>query len=151
MTVSTEIDIDHNELDRLLYQSGHGIVTNIVGSLAKRVAGRARQIVPVRTGRLRASIVAGPVQRTGPDSAAADVSADAPHAYFVHAGTKPHVIRAKRGRVLVFSWPGGPVQLRSPDGKFRFPKVNHPGTKSNPFLLRSLESEGTRAGFRVTS
>ncbi|MDP2811771.1 MAG: hypothetical protein Q8O34_16660 [Rhodocyclaceae bacterium] len=49
----------------------------------------------------------------------------APHAVFVHWGTRPHVIRPKNRKVL--RWPSG--------GAFAFArKVNHPGYKGDPWL-----------------
>lgn len=60
------------------------------------------------------------------------VTASAPHARFVHEGTRPHLIRVRPGKKsLRFFWlrVGGvvyPVQVR------------HPGTKANPFLNRAM-------------
>ena len=52
----------------------------------------------------------------------------APHALFVHWGTKPHVIRPKNKKVL--RWAAG--------GRFHFAKqVNHPGTKADPWFTRA--------------
>lgn len=54
------------------------------------------------------------------------------HAIYVHKGTPPHVIRARRpGGRLVFFWHkvGRVVKPQ---------KVNHPGTMANPFLERAL-------------
>lgn len=60
-----------------------------------------------------------------------------PYAHYVHGGTKPHVIRPKQpGGVLAFSVGGVMVFTR---------KVNHPGTKANPFYERAIDqSEGER-------
>lgn len=52
----------------------------------------------------------------------------APHALFVHWGTRPHVIRPKDKQAL--RWVSG-------DG-FAFAKiVHHPGYKGDPYLLRA--------------
>lgn len=52
----------------------------------------------------------------------------APHALFVHWGTKPHVIRPKNKKVL--RWAAG--------GKFFFAKkVNHPGNAPDKWLERA--------------
>lgn len=52
----------------------------------------------------------------------------APHAVFVHWGTRPHVIRAKNKKAL--RWVKG--------GAFAFAKaVNHPGTKADPWMVRA--------------
>jgi hypothetical protein len=52
----------------------------------------------------------------------------APHALFVHWGTRPHVIRPKKKKAL--RWPAG--------GRFVFAtKVAHPGYKGDPWLVRA--------------
>ena len=49
---------------------------------------------------------------------------------FVRRGTRPHEIRPKKiGGVLAFMGPNGMVFAR---------KVNHPGTKANPYHKRAL-------------
>lgn len=54
----------------------------------------------------------------------------APHAKFVHWGTKPHVIKPKDKKVLRFV----------AGGKFAFAKsVNHPGYKGHPWLKDAVE------------
>jgi hypothetical protein len=76
-------------------------------------------VVPWRTGFLtqsfRAELTAG--QLTW--------SPTASYAPFVEFGTKPHVIVPKDKKALW--WPGAAHPVRS---------VNHPGTKSNPFMER---------------
>ncbi len=66
---------------------------------------------------------------------------------FVTKGTRPHIIRAKRGKSLAFMWggPGSYTPKTSPPanyggpgtvkgGKMHFPQqVKHPGTKPRPF------------------
>ena len=52
----------------------------------------------------------------------------APHAVFVHWGTKPHVIKPKNRKVL--RWPSG--------GEFVFARaVNHPGSKPDKWIERA--------------
>ena len=54
----------------------------------------------------------------------------APHALFVHWGTRPHKIRPSRKKIL--RWPAG--------GKFIFAReVNHPGYKGDPWLVRAAQ------------
>lgn len=58
----------------------------------------------------------------------------APYAYFVHWGTKPHVIRPKDKKVL--RWPAG--------GAFAFAgEVHHPGYAGDKWLERAA-AEGIR-------
>lgn len=54
----------------------------------------------------------------------------APHAVFVHWGTRPHVIRPRRKKAL--RWPGG-------DAFMFAKKVNHPGYKGDPWLVRAAQ------------
>lgn len=52
----------------------------------------------------------------------------APHARFVHDGTRPHVIEPNKRQVLRWPTPGG----------FAFAKrVNHPGYAGDPWILRA--------------
>lgn len=46
------------------------------------------------------------------------------YASYVKDGTRPHVIRPRRGKVLSFYWPKTGRQMF-------LPKVNHPGTRGN--------------------
>lgn len=60
------------------------------------------------------------------------VTANTEYAIYVHEGTAPHTIRPKKSDELVFYWPSA--------GKQVFAEVvEHPGTKSNPFLREGLE------------
>lgn len=78
-----------------------------------------------KTGRLEHSIFKARVQggwEIGHDSQVA------PHARFVHDGTRPHVILPDKKRVLRWPVPGG----------FAFAKsVNHPGYKGDAWLRRA--------------
>jgi len=56
---------------------------------------------------------------------------DVEYGEFVVQGTRPHVIRAKRGGVLAFNWPKA-------GGVVFFAKVNHPGTTANPFFSQVI-------------
>lgn len=59
----------------------------------------------------------------------------APHAVFVHWGTRPHVIRPRNKKAL--RWAGG--------GGFIFAKfVNHPGYKGDPFLVSAAREAVSR-------
>ena len=89
----------------------------------------ARQLVGVRSGRLRENIRWYHMGSFYGQSFG--LRADLPYALLHHRGTRPHVINAKnpsgnlvfvnRNRVLVHT-----------------PSVNHPGTKPNPYLSRTL-------------
>ena len=83
-----------------------------------------RHTRPGGTGALFRSIVARPLG----DGSQWEIGHDlqvAPHALFVHWGTRPHKIKPKNKKMLRF-----PV-----GGKFAFAReVNHPGYKGDPWL-----------------
>ena len=83
-----------------------------------------RHTKPGGTGALFRSIVARPLGDGSQWEIGHDLQA-APHALFVHWGTKPHKIKPKNKKMLRF-----PV-----GGKFAFAReVNHPGYKGDPWL-----------------
>jgi len=77
----------------------------------------ARPEAPVRTGHLRKSI-----RRRNATMKKATVYADY-WAFFVDAGPKPHEIKPKRKKVLMF---GDPPRFA--------PRVSHPGYAARPFI-----------------
>lgn len=110
-----------------------GSVYRHMAALGARVETRAKRnasgrIVKVRTGNLRSSITT----ETHTDGArvVTTVTADAPYAYAVHEGTRPHEIRPVQARVLAWHGPDGPRFAR---------RVQHPGTQPRPFLSDGLE------------
>lgn len=61
---------------------------------------------------------------------AVDIVSQVPYSAVHHFGSRPHVILPRKpGGVLRFPSRGGVVYAR---------RVNHPGTKANPFLLANL-------------
>ena len=85
----------------------------------------ARPRVPVRTGRLRQSI-----RRRNATQRRATVVAHYT-AFFVDKGTKPHDIKAKRAKGLVFEGRGGRTIFA--------PKVRHRGYAGRPFRDRAAK------------
>ena len=73
-----------------------------------------------------------------------EFSAAAPHALFVEAGTKPHIIEAKRAPMLRFKYLGNWVVKRS---------VQHPGTHATDFMRDSAEqaNAGELVEYAVTA
>jgi hypothetical protein len=119
------VDVDEAALARM--QQPGGQVNRYTRGLAGRVATKARQIVPVKTGTLRGSIRVEQNRSTlGRYESGYGVLAAAKYARFVHDGTKPHTIVPVRATVLAFNVGGATVFTRL---------VNHPGTKAQPFLL----------------
>lgn len=108
----------------------------------------AKRRVPRKTGHLGRSIIAGPVSETN-----ALVEARTPYAAAVEFGSRPHVIEPKHASVL--AWPGSAknrrltgrarVGTKSSDMVFA-KKVNHPGTKPQPFLIPAAKAALKRAG-----
>jgi hypothetical protein len=106
----------------------------------------AHALVPRRTGLLQHRIVPGRVSDTE-----AVIEARTPYAAAVEYGSKPHIIRPKRAKVL--AW-GGPRRLsgnlRSGAKPTNFAAlVHHPGSKAHAYLVpgakRALEKAGILA------
>jgi hypothetical protein len=119
-----EFDFDERGMQVLA-----GQVTDLTEWLANRVAHQGRKNCPVKTGRLRRTIVAygNRVYIGGPD---------APYWYTVEFGSPPHLIRPRqkgmgRGhrRKKALSWP---------DADHPVAVVHHPGTPEQAPLRRAL-------------
>lgn len=92
----------------------------------------AKLIVHVKTGYLRRNIVPGTVSRDH-----ATVEARTPYAAAVELGSKPHIIRPVRAKVL--AWGGtrrlsGTLAAGSSATHFAT-VVHHPGSKAFPYLI----------------
>lgn len=59
-----------------------------------------------------------------------EVFSTAKYAVYVHEGTRPHVIKIVKKKVLA----------NTRTGQIFGKKVNHPGTLANPFLLKAVEA-----------
>lgn len=97
-----------------------------------------------RPGTLRDSIVKR--VRPGGRVPAVEVGTEDPIGLIHHEGTVPHVIRARNKPRLVFYW-------RKVGRVVAFPKVNHPGTRPNRFLVKGLQALSGRyrgGGLRTT-
>lgn len=125
MAVSS-VTIQINPLAVARLAAPGGIVDIHLSKLATAVAVAARGFAPHDTGKLAASIH---IDRIGPSAWA--VKATAPYAAAVHEGSRPHEIRP-HGKVLRFPTRGGGIVFA--------PKVQHPGTRPNPFLERAMTS-----------
>jgi hypothetical protein len=117
----------------------HGRTGPVVLHLAnegRRVEGNARRLVGVKSGALKASI-GSRIVRSNPgynvEVFAGNTPATAKYVMPHHQGSKPHIIRPRRRRYLKFQAGGRTVFAR---------KVNHPGTRANPFLLRAAQQAG---------
>jgi hypothetical protein len=106
----------------------------------------AKARVPRKTGHLAGSIVAG---RVTDDYAV--VNARTPYAAAVEFGSKAHEIVPKRARAL--AWPASPAgrrlsgRRRTNSGRLIFAtKVDHPGTKAQPYLIPGAKAAISKAG-----
>jgi hypothetical protein len=111
-----------------------GDTRGLLRDLQLAAVAKAKHLVPRKTGLLGRSIGPGSL---GPTTAV--IHARTRYAAFVEFGTKAHVIRPKRRRALAWAATAGGARLsgRARTGAaLRFAtKVNHPGTKAQPFLM----------------
>lgn len=100
-----------------------------------------------KTGITSASIAPRSVTRTG-----AEVKAGGA-AIFLEMGTRPHVIRPKKGKFLRFAAKGSGVRLSGAPrtgSKVVFAReVNHPGTKAYPFMRPAARDALGEIGAKV--
>jgi hypothetical protein len=133
-------------LDKLNRQlDAIGDTSGVLRTIQLAAVAEAKRLVPRQTGTLARSI--GPGSLT---PAFAIVQARAGYAAYVELGTKPHVIRPKRKRVLAWAATAGGSRLSGRPRKgatMRFAKVvHHPGTKPNPYLLPGARFALRKAG-----
>lgn len=121
--MSVEVRVDAGRIARLLRARG-GIVERNLRRRTARVAAIAERRAPGTMG----SYVTWTVE-TGPRGLQGVVRCDHPAVRFVHEGTRPHIIRARRARALRFTMGGRPTYAKY---------VRHPGTRANPFLTDAL-------------
>jgi hypothetical protein len=104
--------------------------------------------VPRRTGNLGRSIHIGSVSATQ-----AETIASANYALFVHEGTRPHTIVPRTARALRWAPGGGSTLGGRPraGANVRFAKrVQHPGTRANPFMVRGAQKALAKVGLNTT-
>ena len=104
-------------------------------------------LVPRKTGNLGRSITLGSVTPTR-----AETVARASYAAYVERGTRAHEIRPKTKKVLRWAADGSGrlTGAARTGGKVRFAKrVQHPGTKAQPFMLpgakKAVEGVGLKS------
>lgn len=116
-----------------------GDVGKFVMTTTRRVLARAKINVNVDTGRLRNSGAARLTVANG-RRVTGEIEFTAKYAAMVHDGTRPHVIRPKRAKVLAFTVGGRKVYAT---------KVHHPGYRGNPYLADALKQVAAGEGFAV--
>lgn len=113
-------------------------------AIAKRLAPKGRNYSPSGPGTggdLRASLGAD-IPRVTPGEIRSRVGSRKKYAASVSGGARPHVIRAKRAKVLAFFW-------NVKGQTVFFPQVHHPGQKANKYLQRSIRLAALANGFKV--
>lgn len=123
---------DQAALTQLLHGRNGPVVLHVANK-GREVEGHARRLVGVKTGQTRAGIYSR-VVKSNPGYNV-EVGARSKAMPYHHDGTKPHIIRPRNRRVLKFQAGGRTVFAK---------KVNHPGTRANPFLIRGAQAAGLR-------
>lgn len=125
-----KVILNQQELKALLTSPGGGVAQDILRR-SRRVENRAKQLCPVNTGRLRASVTHE--LRTDAGVPVGRIGTNVKYAMYVHEGTglfgpKKKLIRPKTARALRWRTRGGSVVYA------RFSR----GSKPRPFLREAL-------------
>lgn len=96
--------------------------------IGSSIANRAKTIAPIDTGNLKKDIQVFDDNINNFEVEIGNTKL-APYAKFVHEGTKSHIIKAKKMKALA----------NKKTGQIFGKKVNHPGTKANPYLLNAAD------------
>lgn len=127
----TQLAIDLNNAGEMAGRSLDDLMMFVANSMAADM----QAIVPVDTGNLKSSIKVVVMARgrieIGPDTI------QAPYAWDVEYGTKPHIIEAKPGKVLRFQVGDRVVYTR---------RVKHPGTRAQPYVRPVVQNWAARLG-----
>lgn len=122
-----------------LMKSPSGPAFRLVRAVQSETQAIANRATPVDTGRLRGANELTPIVVQG-EKVVGGVENKTKYAMFVHEGTKPHVIVPRRRKVLAWVPRGGNTVFAR--------RVEHPGTKAQPWLARSAELAARRRGMR---
>ena len=122
-----------------------GYLRQVMARQAVRFRAMGYEAAPKRTGQYAGSIETQPI--TGANEAGFKALSAAPLGTFIQKGTRPHVIRARNARFLVFYRPktGWVMFLKSVNhinllSNYLSQFVIHPGTAANPFIERTLNA-----------
>ena len=119
----------------------------LLRTIALSAVREQKLLAPRKTGNLGRTIHIGSVTPTR-----AETIASASYAAYVERGTKPHVIRPRNRKALRFPASSGDARLSgSPrsGGRVRFAKrVNHPGTRAQPFMVPGAQKAVEGAGLK---
>lgn len=132
-----ELEIDLSEITALvgnLSRAPHEVRSEFqkTGQMAGfKLQDIAIQEAPVDKGFLRSKI--GPPVTTIGGGATTKLTSHADYSRMVHDGTRPHVIVPSSKKALF--WRGAEHPVR---------RVNHPGTRANPYMKRALDRAAPR-------
>jgi hypothetical protein len=135
MASAIRVKVNQQQADAVAQRHGDRLVT--LGMV--RTFSRASVTAPVDTGNMRALHRMN--KRVGKRRVVGRVISDARYSMAVHAGARPHVIRARGDGYLRFE-AGGQVLYRK--------SVNHPGVRARPWLAHALADECRPLGFRIS-
>src|SRR5699024_3680263 len=139
-----QLVIDNAQMRAVLTGKSSAAV-QLVQKAQRQTLTRAKITSPVDSRPLRNDYVAEPIKESGYEVTTenrVEGGAKQENAMYVHEGTKPHVIKPRRKKVL--SWKG-------PEGRVFATAVNHPGTAPRPWLRLALEATAPKLGFVVES
>jgi len=112
--------------------------------LAKRMAPKGRNYSPSgprHGGDLQKSLQAD-IPKITSGTIRSRVGSKLKYAASVSEGADPHIIRARKARVLAFYW-------NVKGQTVFFPRVNHPGQRANKYLHRAVRLAALANGFAV--
>jgi hypothetical protein len=122
----------------------------LLGVIALRAVAEAKALVPRRTGNLGRTIRLGRVDKDSAEVLAGG-KLKVGYAAAVEFGTKAHVIRPRRRKAL--AWGGSRTLaggLRKGSRATNFAtKVNHPGTRAQPYLIPGIRKALRDAGIKA--
>jgi len=121
----------------------------LLRTIALSAVREQKLLVPRKTGHLARSIHLGAVSATR-----AETIASADYATFVETGTRPHTIRPRNRKALRWAADGSQARLSGTPrkgGRVRFAKrVQHPGTRAQPFMVPGAQKAVSGAGLKAT-
>lgn len=132
--MSSGVKVDTSELtkfaaevkgigSRFNYEASQ-VISNAAMKVRKGAMDNLTKNRSVKTGHLRGNI------DTNIKPFEATIRANTKYAKGVEEGTKPHIIKPKRGKFLYWKGAAHPVKL-----------VNHPGSRAKPYLVPAFEKE----------
>jgi len=134
---------------------------------ADKVADRARELAPKKTGELAESIQVSQIIDLGEGLWRIEISALAPHAAALERGSgihaeadprrpgivaKPYMILPVNRQMLAFVWPGAPDKIKETAQSFPLvvlPWVEHPGVRGTGYLRQALRENTTRTWSQI--